>query len=63
MACKLPSGEKVRGDSIESLIANLKAKDGYIGQPVGESSFKALTGQDSHGAYASDLDNEGLDDL
>lgn len=61
--CKLPSGEKVRGDSIENLIANLKAKDGYISQPVGESSFKALTSQDNHGAYATDLDNEGLDEL
>jgi hypothetical protein len=62
-ACKLPNGEKVRGDSIENLINNLKAKDGYIKQPVGESSFKALSGEGNHGAYATDMDTEGLDDV
>jgi hypothetical protein len=61
--CKLPTGEKVRGDSIDNLIENLKAKDGYIGKPVADTPFSALTTEQNHGAYATDLDNEGLDDL
>jgi len=63
--CKLPTGEKIKGDNLEQLIQNMKNFDGYIKNPVEGCLFKQLTQvNQNHGAYATDTEMYGdLDKL
>jgi len=60
--CKLPTGEKVKGDTVQKLIDNLRGEK-YLTKAVGETPFRSLSHQnENHGSYAGD-DVDGLDDL
>jgi len=64
--CKLTSGEKVQGDSVNNLIENLKKQQQEcIGNPVTNTPFRKLSHKEDnfHGNYGEDVDLDLLNEI
>jgi len=63
--CKLPTAEKIKGDSLPKLIAALQAFNNYVTKSITDTPYRSLLHQnETHGSYAGDTgDLDHLDDV